>query len=163
MSIFNNKNKYIPVVYVYYKFTLDNKVIALKDNEGYLETFSEYDKDDEHQYIGEQLKTKTIELRSVSCDADGVLINQIFNRLGVEKTEKVNTYFTAYMKATFPNFLKENEIEVFYGNIIFRVMLDSYDHMYLDLYTNEMQPKVDRIYDDATSKVDALKRLAGLI
>jgi hypothetical protein len=67
------------------------------------------------------------------------------------------------MKATFSNFLKENEIDAFYGNIIFRVMLDSYDHMYLDLYTNDMQPKVDRIYDEATSKVDALKKLAGLI
>jgi|TARA_R100000482_G_scaffold70812_1_gene26853 hypothetical protein len=163
LSIFNNKNKYIPVSFVYYKFTLDNKVIPLKDEEGYLETFSEYDTDDEHQYIGEQLNTKTLELRSVSCDADGVLINQIFNRLGVEKTEKVNTYFTAYMRATFPRFLEENEIDVFYGNIIFRVMLNGYDQMYLDLYSNEMQPKVDRVYDEAISQLDALKKLTGLI
>ncbi len=67
------------------------------------------------------------------------------------------------MKATFPHFIKENQIEYFYGDIIFRVMLDGYDQMYLDLYSNEMQPKVDRIYDEATSKVDSLKKLSGLI
>ena len=160
MSIFNT-NKNIPVSYVYYKFTLDNKVIPLKDEEDYLQTFDEDHEEHEHDFIAQELNTSYFEINSVDSGYDKLIFSPIdLQDIG---PDRVNNYFTAYIKATFPNCMEKNDIQYFYGDIILRVVLNSYDHMYLDLYTNEMQPKIDRIYDTATSQLDALKKLMSLI